>query len=534
VIPDSPGIIGRIGHDEKREVAMEKRTYSVSAATDVTGMSSGPAVSQSPAVADQPLAPIDLKSFIGRLLRQFVFKPAYVEHVIVPFSLMSINQGERLSLPMIDVTLTKENALPDHLLGMFSENWRPGPEEGVTVFLQALEKRGPDNRRKRIYMSAVTRDLYRPMYSEKVMHFFDKLLDDRNAGKPLMRPYLDGYFDLYWDLHLGVKGDAIPARVRETGESFNNVFAYLDPTQKIVYDNYMTVRANVGFLKGWIDERITDVAKGRIANPEQTFVYYWIKNGDEGDDFKRKDVIFECFHNFVAFSQWGYMIYLIMLKLAKNSGDPDVRAWFKKTMEGNFDQASDGAFTPLDRFVMELFRTISPNAGSISALAEVVPPPFGRHVYIVNPHQATSFDPRHWKNPEKFDPDRYNTVPTSHQIDEAKCREIGFAQCPFERKTFEVKDGRNAVMHNSGFGTVYGIVDGTPLPVCDYAGFAPFGFGYRRCPGEQLTTQVVEDFLRKVWKSKIEFEKLDIADPEPVAIGSAGVISDKVGFTRAA
>ena len=68
-------------------------------------------------------------------------------------------------------------------------------------------------------------------------------------------------------------------------------------------------------------------------------------------------------------------------------------------------------------------------------------------------------------------------------------------------------------MHNSGFGTVFGIVDGKPLPVCDYAGFAPFGFGYRRCPGEQLTIQVFEDFLRKVWRDKIKFHKLDIAKP---------------------
>ena len=41
-------------------------------------------------------------------------------------------------------------------------------------------------------------------------------------------------------------------------------------------------------------------------------------------------------------------------------------------------------------------------------------------------------------------------------------------------------------MTNSGFGTVFGVVDGKSMPVCDYAGFAPFGFGYRRCPGEQL------------------------------------------------
>lgn len=63
---------------------------------------------------------------------------------------------------------------------------------------------------------------------------------------------------------------------------------------------------------------------------------------------------------------------------------------------------------------------------------------------------------------------------------------------------------------------------------------APFGFGYRRCPGEQLTIQVFEDFLRKVWKSKIEFSKLDIANPEPLPIGPATVIGDNVGFTRSA
>jgi cytochrome P450 len=150
----------------------------------------------------------------------------------------------------------------------------------------------------------------------------------------------------------------------------------------------------------------------------------------------------------------------------------------------------------------------------------------------VTPHAATSFDPVQWKNPEKFDPDRYHIAPTSHQIDEAKCQQIGFAKCPFERTTFEVRDGRRAMLHNSGFGTVYGIVDGKPLPVCDHAGFAPFGFGYRRCPGEQLTIQVFEDFLRKVWRDKIQFEKLNVANPEPLPIGPTTVIGDNVGFSR--
>jgi hypothetical protein len=49
-------------------------------------------------------------------------------------------------------------------------------------------------------------------------------------------------------LHLGVKGDAVPAGVREIGYAFNTVLAYRDVTQKIVYDNYQTVRSHLAFL----------------------------------------------------------------------------------------------------------------------------------------------------------------------------------------------------------------------------------------------------------------------------------------------
>jgi hypothetical protein len=138
----------------------------------------------------------------------------------------------------------------------------------------------------------------------------------------------------------------------------------------------------------------------------------------------------------------------------------------------------------------------------------------------------------HWSNPQQFDPDRYKTVPTSDQIDEAKCKQIGFARCPFDITKLDVVDGRKASLTNSGFGTVFGVVDGKPLPVADYAGYAPFGFGYRRCPGEQLTVQVFEDFLRKVWKDKIEFVRLNLPTPGQVPVGPGAVIEDDIGFTR--
>jgi cytochrome P450 len=64
--------------------------------------------------------------------------------------------------------------------------------------------------------------------------------------------------------------------------------------------------------------------------------------------------------------------------------------------------------------------------------------------------------------------------------------------------------------------------------------FAPFGFGYRRCPGEQLTIQVFEDFLRKVWRDKIVFRRLNLANPGRVPIGPNAVIEDNIGFARPA
>ena len=525
---------------------MKRRSFLAAAATTPAGLWFTDA--ELAAQQQEPL-PQDVARALAEFRKSIPthFDREYVHHAVIPFFLSSVYAAERPALPMIDTTLTKQNALPFDLWGLIYKEWKPTPSEGVTVFLQGLEQRGDHNLRKRIYFSALTPDLYDKMYHDKVVAFFDQLFDAKFAGRPFMRHYLDYYFDLYWDLHVGVSGSAIPAEVRQIGESFNTVLAYRNPKEPIVYEHYMKVRANLDFLKQWIAQKVDDVATGKVRNPEKTFVYYWLRNAGDGKHFNRKDVVFEAFHNFVALSQWGNTIFGVMSRLAAEGGDATVRAAFAKAMAAEAAGMASGVphFTPIDLFVMELFRTISPNGGSISAVVDARRSQHGespyaklranyqRHAYAATPHLATSMDPKHWTHPEQFDPERYKHAPTSDQIDEAKAKQMGFARCPFDITTMKVADGRNAGLTNSAFGTVFGVADGKPMPVCDYAGFAPFGFGYRRCPGEQLTMHVFEDFLRKVWKDKIEFVKLQLPSPKKVPVGPTAVIDDVFGFRRA-
>jgi hypothetical protein len=125
-------------------------------------------------------------------------------------------------------------------------------------------------------------------------------------------------------------------------------------------------------------------------------------------------MVVECLHDFVALSQWGNTIFRVMSLLSEDRGDQAVRASFQKTMSGNFDTAGGVSFSPLELFVMELFRVISPNGGSISTIHDArssvhgASPqqkfalPLERHSYVCTPHTSTSWT-RSLTDPNTFD-----------------------------------------------------------------------------------------------------------------------------------
>jgi hypothetical protein len=114
------------------------------------------------------------------------FDPDYIDGAVVPYLLSSQSIGERPVVPLIDLALSKENAAPPHFWGMLYDGWAPNPEEeGVTVFIQGYEHRGPDNERKKIYASATTPDLYAAKYAGKFRRFLSRLFDDTQALRDL-------------------------------------------------------------------------------------------------------------------------------------------------------------------------------------------------------------------------------------------------------------------------------------------------------------------------------------------------------------
>jgi hypothetical protein len=74
--------------------------------------------------------------------------------------------------------------------------WEPnGEEEGVSVFIQGYENRGPNNERKRIYASATTPDLVATKYRGKLIRFFQELFADASACVRATRQPLKEWVD---------------------------------------------------------------------------------------------------------------------------------------------------------------------------------------------------------------------------------------------------------------------------------------------------------------------------------------------------
>ena len=497
---------------------------------------------------------IDAKTeerIIKAIPKRFSEDREYFEHVILESLNLLRSYKPTITIPTIDMHFEKKDALPLFMQGLLWENWKRSDTDGTTVFLENYSDRGANNLKKKAYFSGLTSELYDEFYEEKVATFFDSMLASCNQNKPLIEIYNNGYLDLYWNLHLQACPDDIPAEAKQVALDFINCWAIFvplnpDDLEKSLSfkESYMSVRNNREALNSWIESRVQMIQ----ANPEEykdTFVYYWLQNdGDTGEGFETKDITFECFHNYLALSQWGNTIYGIMDLLREDNAEgnaPAVQAKFKEVMEA--DQTPDeSGFTPLDYFVSELFRVIMPNGGSVSRFYGTAIPGMDNNAEFaeevdelsIQLHAFAANSSLFWEDASAtgapFNPDRYQNVPKSDALDEEAFKQsAGLAKCPFDHSAITTKDGRT--IENNMFGTTYSkTTDGKSCPVIETAGYSPFGFGYRRCPGELLTVNVFKTFLKHVWDNNITFYNLNLSNPESTPIAPGRFIDDNIGM----
>ncbi|MGF1703486.1 hypothetical protein L4D09_24655 [Photobacterium makurazakiensis] len=462
------------------------------------------------------------------------------------------SETEELTLPTINLNLSKENALPQFMWGLLWDEWEKTPQDGTTIFLQDYAERGENNRKKKAYFSALTPDLFNDAYRDKVSCFFEQLLDKDNIDKPIMSNYQNSYLDLFWSLHLDVMPSDIPDYAKGVGLNFMNCLALVTPLVPLSEDNaiermhsyyksYMYVRENRSKLDSWIKPHVDTI----VANPDRytnTFVHYWDINGDKsmaGGHFEKNDIVFECFHNFLALSQWGNVIYNIMDLLREDNNEPQalqIQAYHQELMSGDYN-AKDGDFTKLDYFVFELLRVIMPNDGSISRVKYDGKINQFTDTLNIHNHITIGNSPLHWSDTElvdhkdvaPFNPDRYLDVPRSNTIDNDALKQVaGLARCPFDHNKVKLADGRT--IENNAYGTTYSSHSAGQCPVVETAGYSPFGFGYRRCPGELFTVDIFKTFLITAWENNIGFKLNEDTTHEPIAVAPATFVPDNITF----
>ena len=473
----------------------------------------------------------------------------YTQYVMLESLKMLRSITTNMTLPMIEENFKKFGGLAPHMRGLLWDNWQYPVDEGTTVFLQNYENRGTNNLKKKAYFSGLTADLYERHYEPKVKTLFNSMFASENQNRPLMQIYEDGYLNLYWDLHLQTSAENIPDFAKTIGLDFINCWAIFTP---ILPDNlelsvnfknsYENVRKLRPDLLNWVSENVQRI-RNNPNDFRDCFVHYWLQNDGTGEGaFSNEDITFECFHNYLALSQWGHTIYRIMNLLRLDNQTEDALS-AKQKFEDVMLQADikdERGFSPLDYYTFELFRVIVPNGASISAYEATGQ--YSDSVYEINAHSHVTManSPIHWEdsvrqdngfNKAPFNPDRYQDVLMSNEINLAGLKQgLGISACPYQPSAITTEDGRT--IENNLFGTTYSkTAEGVTCPVIETAGYPPFGFGYRRCPGEILTVNVFKTFLRYIWEHSIEFKQLNQPSLQSMPIAPGTFITDDIGMT---
>lgn len=370
----------------------------------------------------------------------------------------------------------------------------------LSVFLTNLDNRGPDNYRKKVYMSALTCNIL-SNYDEKINSFLNEIYADFvTYSRPVLSSFKNALIKFFLAIHLGY--DDYPDYVVEYFRVFVDIIGFGDPNRPGRDEAMIWGNQNVPKVREYFKQR-NDIINAEAD--EKTIMYHWHLAG-----LAPEGLVMEAIHNIIAFSQYNNVLFLVIND--KYNGTPV--PFPPGSISYDFFTKFSAAGTQTDQLnvIRELYRLLVPNSTSFSRVIQEVAdvPPVtiqGRHVH--KSIMASSFAYLNAGNPLPYF--TYNTsLYSSFDTDFSQC------SCPVVMPTpvdnFNPETG--FVVSPVDSETLLDICNPKMIPVFPVPLYAPFGLGYRRCPGEELNYYITIKLMEKI--KDLTFEFIPITPSTPV------------------
>lgn len=378
-------------------------------------------------------------------------------------------------------------------------------DPNLSVFITNLRDRGPDNYRKKIYMSAITCDKMQ-YYQEKINTFLNEFYAQITTySRPVLSSFRRSLLKFFLAMHVGY--DDYPDYVIKYFENFIDIVGYGDPRHPHRDEVMIWGYKNIDKVREYFSKR-NEIIKQ--TQDKTSIIYHWYQAGLDPEG-----LVMEAIHNIVAFSQFNNVVYLIINDKYNGTRVPFNPGYIKYDFLTKFKRASDDT-ERLD-LVRELYRLLTPNNMSISRVEqEILDDPSiiiqSRHIHkliMASTEGDTYF---------KYDTSRYDLYHTNFN----QCAEKNSGR-PIDN--FDPEE--NFITSTIDDETLIPKDNDKIIPVFPEPLYMPFGLGYRRCPGEVLVYFITIKLLNKIKNLEFEFKQPG-KDYKLITLGPLTAVPDNI------
>ena len=382
---------------------------------------------------------------------------------------------------------TKSNSIPPPFLYIFGRDYFNLDISRAALFQRSLDQRDLDhlgkeqrpNNFKFSYMKALTTDNL-DIYKTHINFFIRNLQTDIVNNKPIISSYRDHIITLWINLHL--------YNVNKNDEKIIRKFFRLVINILSIDENSIDNTLDVGYLAKFIQtryhyfraykifkeniERMKHQIDSDSEYSNRTISYYWMKQDNK---LTTEQVITAGIHNVAAFGQFVTVFYSIL----ENNEKYNYLTNYKEAALVN---------NRIKKYsiIKEIFRLEVPNNFSISWEPN-------ENKQIVHLHKNIMMNAD--KDYAQFKPNMYTD------------------------QTFNVND-IDLITSSVDNETIIENVNSGNIPVVEKPTYCPFGFGYRRCAGENFVYFFMEQLLDTVCNYNIKI--IDMAENIDLGIQKQG------------